>query len=611
MKASQFFFFVAVIFAFGFMVGEAVRCGKYNPSPDLNKQNYPTDKDYDRDRKYYGPPHICDQLLTENQRTFFVLDQNSTDKKAIETQAFVNALNLGAIQPVCRTMATIYLCSFAFRPCNMNPLSPSLPNFLVFPLPSPPCKSVCQAYRKYCKDDVPAESLPDCDAVDESGQPEYPENSKKFFVNGNTYNIGCNRYDDIDQIEKLYDEDKNKFVLYDEDHKKASWKDKKKLKEKLKGLDIDPVVCSFPLDLNKNYVFHEEGENPCMPTCPNPGSYTHDEWENVKKEKLAFTIISLALDIWVFVTLITIKERRLFPANLAIFVAFMHILWFIIFVIAAARMDTTQCRDRFHFSTTWDDYLCGIEGMFLYYGALAIANAWAAIAINLFLLVVMEIKPKRVRKYQIFWYIAILFVPTVGAIIIYATSNFYASPGYPWCFVRPEEYNYPLFWAWILLDIVFVLFAAFATLFKMVMVKRAMSSRASFSKNINILLFLVCFLFVYGFNIAILFYNQVHGDSFQESLVDYIRCNGFTGNQVFGKCERPDILEVATMYVYVWVLAGSGMFIFIPWGLSPAYIKHWSRLLKNLFTCNFKSVADMGLSSSASTTQSRTRDSKG
>jgi hypothetical protein len=364
------------------------------------------------------------------------------------------------------------------------------------------------------------------------------------------------------------------------------------------------------LERNKKYEFTELGDSPCMTTCPNPGSYSEDTWDKIKKEKLAFSVISLALDIWVLLTLITLKERRLFPANLAIVVALLHTLWMIIWTISSARMDTTQCQDRFTFSTCWDDYLCGVEGLFLYYCALAIANCWAAISLNLFLLVVLEIKPKRVRKYQILCYLLVFLVPTVGAIIIYATSNFYASPGYPWCFVRPKEYNYPLFWAWILVDIGICIIGTFGALIKMAMVKRSMSSRASFSKNINILTFLGLFLFVFGFNITIVFYVEVNGEGFEESLSEFVKCNAATANQVFADCSDPDTLSPATMYVFVWTLAGSGLFIFLSWGISPAYIKHWGKLLKRLFTCNFSEVGEMGISSDGSTRGSKTQNSK-
>jgi hypothetical protein len=209
-------------------------------------------------------------------------------------------------------------------------------SFIVFPLPQPPCKSTCNAFVKYCTGTIPDESLPDCDAKDSSDEPEYPEKKKKFFVNGATFNIPCNRYEGIDQIDSLYDEDKDEFVLYDDKKKpKSAGKrisfncplllfdpidltrfnceisDRKKLEDNLKGLDIDPVVCPFPLERNKKYEFTELGDAPCMTTCPNPGSYSEDTWEKIKKEKLAFSVISLALDIWVLLTLITLKERRL------------------------------------------------------------------------------------------------------------------------------------------------------------------------------------------------------------------------------------------------------------------------------------------------------------
>jgi hypothetical protein len=129
MKATQIILCAALLFAFNFCFSEAVRCGKYDAAPDLNKLDYPTHPKFDKDRKYYGPPTICDDLV-EPQKIFFVLDVNGTTKEFTETSAFTQGLIFGAFNPFCRTMATLFLCSSAFRPCDINPLSPSLPNFL-------------------------------------------------------------------------------------------------------------------------------------------------------------------------------------------------------------------------------------------------------------------------------------------------------------------------------------------------------------------------------------------------------------------------------------------------------------------------------------------------
>eukprot|EP01102_Stenamoeba_stenopodia_P003987 TRINITY_DN1411_c0_g1_i4.p1 TRINITY_DN1411_c0_g1~~TRINITY_DN1411_c0_g1_i4.p1 ORF type:complete len:290 (-),score=49.86 TRINITY_DN1411_c0_g1_i4:122-991(-) len=286
-------------------------------------------------------------------------------------------------------------------------------------------------------------------------------------------------------------------------------------------------------------------------------------------------------------------------------IALLHTMWMIIFVIAAGRGDTTNCRNDWEFSTCWNDYLCGVEGLIFYFAALAIAFLWSALAVNLFCLVVLEIKPKKIRKYQIHVYVASFTVPIIGSIIIYATSNFYAAPGYPWCFVREKAYNYPLFWAWIILCVLTVVVTTVATLVKMAVIKRAMSGRASLSKNINILIFVTLFTFVYVFNLVVLFYLEKHSDRFEQSLVDKIQCNANSGGA--NNCPGPDRFSIATLYVFTWTVCGSGMFIFVAWGISPAYFRHWKNLLKALFSGKLSEVGELGISTTSSSTQTMSR----
>jgi hypothetical protein len=306
------------------------------------------------------------------------------------------------------------------------------------------------------------------------------------------------------------------------------------------------------------------------------------------------------LDLWVFFTIVTIKERRLFPANLAIAIVFIHTLWMFIFVVAAGRGDKTQCKNEWEFSTCWDDYLCGVEGMAIYFGALAIVFLWCALGINLFMLVVMEVKPKKIRKYQIHVYVLCLGIPIIGSIIIYATSNFFAAAGYPWCFVRPKEYNYPLFWAWIILCVLVNIIVTTVTLVKMAIIKRAMSGRASLSKNINILIFIAFFAFVYIFNLVILFYLEKNSEALQQSLVEKIQCNAASGGA--NNCPGPEFrLSPATLYVFTWTVCGSGLFIFAAWGISITFLRHWKHLLTALFTGKFSEIGEMGLSTTSTT----------
>lgn len=58
------------------------------------------------------------------------------------------------------------------------------------------------------------------------------------------------------------------------------------------------------------------------------------EWDNIINIKLAFSIISLVVDCYTFLTLLTLVEKRQFPANLAIAATGIHMIWMVAFVIS-------------------------------------------------------------------------------------------------------------------------------------------------------------------------------------------------------------------------------------------------------------------------------------
>jgi hypothetical protein len=192
--------------------------------------------------------------------------------------------------------------------------------FLVFPLPRPPSRTLCEDFVEGCSST--GLSLPNCTEIDSTGLPVYPKGKATFIIAGvGTFMIPSEDYEEIDNLKKLR---------------------------------LDPVVCPYPLE-------YREGHTPtCQLTCPHSNIYTREEWEKVDPIRsgllfylilplthsfslLGFTlssllcsspaslylrlylsIISFVLDIWTLITLITIKERRVFPANLGIAACFIH-----------------------------------------------------------------------------------------------------------------------------------------------------------------------------------------------------------------------------------------------------------------------------------------------
>lgn len=105
---------------------EGFTCSVYRSAVELNQLAFPHNPDYSPHRNYFGAPAVCDDL--SSNRTFFV-PQNGTERRDVEQQAFAAAFGLGVLSEECRIPATKFLCASAFRECEYEIFSASLPNF--------------------------------------------------------------------------------------------------------------------------------------------------------------------------------------------------------------------------------------------------------------------------------------------------------------------------------------------------------------------------------------------------------------------------------------------------------------------------------------------------
>jgi len=105
---------------------EGVTCSVYRSAVERNELAFPKNPGYSPQRKYFGAPAICDNL--SGNKTFFV-PENGTDREDVEQQAFAMGFGLGTLTDECRIPAAKLLCASAFRECQYQQISPSLPNF--------------------------------------------------------------------------------------------------------------------------------------------------------------------------------------------------------------------------------------------------------------------------------------------------------------------------------------------------------------------------------------------------------------------------------------------------------------------------------------------------
>lgn len=428
-------------------------------------------------------PHQCKNYVSD-EYAYFIPDQTTATspnetmtKDRVSELAFSTLYGLSLFSKKCRIPATRFVCSSAFQPCSINALSPSLPNFLVFPLPRSPCRSLCEAMVENCADEgIP---LPNCTAIDPTtGQDAYPKNYTIWTVNGQKYRVPCNN-----------------------------------IIPKLKSHDVVPLTCPRPTELKEDGY----GEPPCAPPCL--VVFSKDEYRVIELMVQIFGPISLACIVFITITWIMVREWRQFPANLFIYA-------FLSMVVAESDMTGTAisgvkkvvCHDHFT-RATQDDWRCATQGALAQWCALCGGMAWTCISINIFLLVVVEMKPQNALKLQPLYVVAIFLMPSISILFIALPGSFMESNGVlAWCDAGAATQ-----WVAQVPYAIQVLITLFCIL--SVVLKLLLTDRELLKGNIHLLMFLGVFVWVFTASVAISFYFYVHKEEWQQALVDYTRCN--------------------------------------------------------------------------------------
>lgn len=93
----------------------------------------------------------------------------------------------------------------------------------------------------------------------------------------------------------------------------------------------------------------------------------------------------------------------------------------------------SSCRDHFT-RATQDDWRCATQGALAQWCALCGGMAWTCISINIFLLVVAEMKPQNALKLQKPYILAIFLMPSISILFIALPGGFMESSGVlAWC----------------------------------------------------------------------------------------------------------------------------------------------------------------------------------
>eukprot|EP01100_Stratorugosa_tubuloviscum_P001220 TRINITY_DN1272_c0_g1_i4.p1 TRINITY_DN1272_c0_g1~~TRINITY_DN1272_c0_g1_i4.p1 ORF type:complete len:482 (+),score=137.48 TRINITY_DN1272_c0_g1_i4:185-1630(+) len=350
--------------------------------------------------KFEYVPTECENIID-----YAVFVPTNSTIQHISKKAFISMSKARLLPSSCRIPLSKFICANAYRKCQFYSLSDQLPNFIVFTLPTQPCKQLCFDVLEECQDFI--EELPDCNAFNKKiSGPSYPSEESIFTINSQNFSVPCQNF------------------------------------ENSSSELSDPNSCPYPLelDLTKDPV--------CTRVCPFGRLFSEQDEQAFYILRAILSAISSVLDILIFFTLITIKKKRTFPANLVILAVFLHFFWvFALLIGSIIGTKNVLCVDETTFSNTYYHAFCGIEGFCAHFFGLATTFAWLEVMLWLWLMVVWEVSPSKIVKFEIPSFIFPIVIPTIGSIVVLATEGYY--PSHAWCFIKDKTMGNVFFWSWV------------------------------------------------------------------------------------------------------------------------------------------------------------------
>eukprot|EP01100_Stratorugosa_tubuloviscum_P006490 TRINITY_DN27_c0_g2_i1.p1 TRINITY_DN27_c0_g2~~TRINITY_DN27_c0_g2_i1.p1 ORF type:complete len:573 (+),score=188.42 TRINITY_DN27_c0_g2_i1:33-1721(+) len=477
--------------------------------------------------KYSGFPNECSSIVNY---PFFVPEGLDVYDN-ITIPSYKRIFPLGTAISPCREAATRLICVSAYTQCMIYSLSSSLPNFMVIGLPRFPCRGYCEEAHEACAD-VPAvlQRLPACDSLHPStNQSAYPVDGVFLNVSGILVFSPC-------------------FNLTNEDV-------------------LQPLSCPIGLTLHDDGY----GDPPCTIPCP-PPLLTQEERDVFVIVLNVLTTISFFCDIYLMLTLMLKKDRRSFPGHLPFFMVLANsIIMFSFVIVALVGHEAVWCVDSDELATQ-SHFLCGAQGTIFVLCTLWQASYMVLISLNLFLLIVIEIKVKTIKKFVLLYHAFALVFPTIFVIILLANKEI-GYYGAHLCFImNTNEHWQNAYLYWLLVLLVFqVLFCGISIIKLLVNSAISKKVRTQWSDLSSMGLFIVAFLFIFGVTLAIGIYNTENRDSYQTALSEYIACNAAFGTD----CVQDPRPSFAATLIICLSIGASGLALTPSFGLKPESLELW------------------------------------
>eukprot|EP01102_Stenamoeba_stenopodia_P000965 TRINITY_DN10878_c0_g1_i1.p1 TRINITY_DN10878_c0_g1~~TRINITY_DN10878_c0_g1_i1.p1 ORF type:complete len:573 (+),score=76.27 TRINITY_DN10878_c0_g1_i1:75-1793(+) len=487
-------------------------------------------------------PNECDPLVAF---AYFIPPASyNITQDDITRQVTISTLSLSGIEDDCRIPATKFACASAYQECVYYPIDTSLPNFLVFPLPRSPCKSLCEDMVKHCKGVLPSESLPNCTAIDNSGQPQYPQKSTDYEVLDQSFMVPCNS-------------EKNQSVGTVQD-------------------------CPLPLKLKH----HGEADPPCQMPCPFP-YWTEGQYRATTILIDVCAPITTVCAFWLMWCWFAQKRLRVFPAHLPFFATSGSLTAGIVWIISSiVGHEKIWCVDEF--TPAGSNLMCGTQAFFLQMALMISAFYWFFVALTLFLLVAMEINIDHYPWYKYFVHAIGIVAPVLIATVMFAVEN-YSGGGLGWCGPSPDHhfaYSYALEYSWIILFLILNNLFVLGVIGKISWISyRSKKSEKLHWRYVGMLIFTVLFTIVFGWGCSYVIDLSVINDDIEEGLINWVKCNA----SLKEGCKDEFIPSFWYFYVVtlLWVL--SGVWCLLSFGLRKSlHVRGWLFFREAVLRRNFK-----------------------
>jgi len=111
--------------------------------------------------------------------------------------------------------------------------------------------------------------------------------------------------------------------------------------------------------------------------------------------------------------------------------------------------------------------------------------------------------------------------------------------------------------------------------------------------NLSLLLFLIHFVWVYGWSDLLAFYVAIQENTLQESFKDYVLCNVAMEDDCVNKHNFP----IWMMYVFIVTSTNIGVCAFLLFGLQRRVALHWKKMITLVIKADFKSLTDLSIES--------------